>query len=102
MIDQFHRSLFGAEGNWWEFDGDARLQELSKHIAGTRLHHVLRANTGARVPKQSFLLWKGARSAWGSGGRRGGAWLGVTEGASRGDLSDLDTSFRPKDAAKHG
>lgn len=105
MIDQFHRVLFGADGSWWEFDRDWRLQRLSSHIAGTRLHHVLRANTGAKVGKRSFLLRKkGWRKGWGkASGRRGGGRLGVAKGATKGaDVRDVDTSFRPRTAAKHG
>jgi hypothetical protein len=63
MIDQFHRSLFGAKGKWWEFDND--VGSFKDEILATTFADVIRANTKAEVPDNVFLL-KGSTKAKGS------------------------------------
>lgn len=53
MLDQFHRVLFGPQGNWWEFKLD--VGGYKGEIVGTKLADVIRANSGASVQGSVFI-----------------------------------------------
>ena len=69
FLDQFHRSIFGPSGLWWENDR-SKVAGFEREIALTTLGEVLSLNIAAPFPRNVFSMNRGGF------GRPGGGFQG--------------------------